>query len=80
MIKILIIRALAGWLVLSYPLNRFFVLRRDLNNTGLVQEISGTFSRHSTSASLSLAFLGLVDHSNKILLVLNKSRVREEMR
>ena len=66
-----------GWLSLSYPLNCFFVLRRDLNNTGLVQEIPGTFSRLSTAASLSLAFLGLVDHSNKILLVLNKSLVSQ---
>ena len=63
-----------------YPLNCLFVLGRDLNNTGLVQEISGTFSRQSSASSLSLTFLGLVDHSNKILLVLNKSRVRNEKR
>ena len=62
----------------AYPLNCFFVLRRDLNNTGLVQEVTGTLSRQSTAASLSLALLGLVDHSNKILLILNKSRVRDE--
>ena len=75
MIKIMKNPPGSDWPALSYPLDCFFVLRRDLNNTGLVQEISRTFSGHSSAASLSLAFLGLVDHSNKILLVLNKSLV-----